>query len=206
MKSWSSVEDMRNFASLTKFDSQSFSIKENVLYIYHSKHIREIPNPQHSSIGLDSLYPAYSSVQFTHSVMSDSLRPHGLQHARPPSPSTAPRVYSNSCPLSRWCHPSGDLIFCHPLLLLPSIFSSTRVFSNEPGLHIRWPKYWSFSISPQWFSRLISFRIHWLDFLQSKELSRVFSNATVQKHLFFGAQLSCRAYFLHLKFFLVSNP
>ena len=154
---------MRNFASLTKFDSQSFSIKENVLYIYHSKHIREIPNPQHSSIGLDSLYPAYSSVQFTHSVMSDSLRPHGLQHARPPSPSTAPRVYSNSCPSSRWCHPSGDLILCHPLLLLPSIFSSTRVFSNEPGLHIRWPKYWSFSISPQWFSRLISFRIHWLE-------------------------------------------
>ena len=166
MKSWSSVEDLRNFASITKFDSQPFSIKENVLYIYHSKHIREIPNLQHSSIGLDSFYPAYSSIQFPSSVMSDSLRLHGLQHARPPCPSPAPGVYSNSCLLSQWCHPSGDLILCHPLLLLPSIFPSIRVFSNESVLRIRWLKYrsFSFSISPSnAYSRLISFKIDWLD-------------------------------------------
>ena len=89
--------------------------------------------------------------------------------------------------------PSNHLILCHPLLLLPSIFSSIRVFSNESALCIRWPKYWSFSfsISPSnEHPGLISFRMDWLDLLQSKELSRVFSNTTVQKHQFFYAQLS----------------
>ena len=87
--------------------------------------------------------------------------------------------------------PSNHLILCRPLLL-PSIFPSIRVFSNEPVLRIRWPKYWSFSfsISPSdEHSRLISFRIGWL-ILQSKGLSRVFSNTTVEKHQFFRAQLS----------------
>ena len=86
-----------------------------------------------------------SSVQFSHSVVSDSLQPHGLQHARPPSPLTTPGVYSNSCPLSRWCHPtiSSSVI----PFFLPSIFPSIRVFSNESVLRIRWPKYWSFSFS-----------------------------------------------------------
>ena len=82
----------------------------------------------------------------SHSVMSDSLPSHGLQHARLSCPSLSPGVCLNSCPLSRWCHltiPSS----CHPLLLLPSIFPSMRVFPNESGLHIRWPEYWSFSIS-----------------------------------------------------------
>ena len=73
--------------------------------------------------------------------MSDSLRPRGLQQARPPCPSPTPRVYPNSCPLVR------DLILCHPLLLPPSIFPSGRVFSNASVLRIRWPKYWSFSFS-----------------------------------------------------------
>ena len=86
------------------------------------------------------------------------------------------------------------LILCHPLLLPPSIFPSIRVFSNESVLCIRWPKYWSFnfSISPSnEHSGLISFKMDWLDHpLQSKGLSRVFSNTTVQKHQFFGAQLS----------------
>ena len=109
-----------------------------------------------------------SSVKLSHSVMSDSLRPLKSQLARPPCPSPAPGVYSNSCPLSQCCHPSGDLILCHPLLLLPSIFPSIRVFSNKSVLCIRWPKYWSFSfsISPSnAYSRLISFRIDWLDLL-----------------------------------------
>ena len=89
--------------------------------------------------------------------------------------------------------PSNHLIFCHPLLLLPSIFPSTRVFSNESTLHIRWPKYWSFSLSispSNEYPGLISFRMTGWVSLQSKELSRVFSNTTVQKHQFFSAQLS----------------
>ena len=104
------------------------------------------------------------SVQFSCSVVSDSLRPHGLQHTRPPCPSTTPGVYS--CPLI------GDAIQAsHPLLslLLPaSVFPSIRVFSNESALHIRWPKYWSFNfnISPSnEYSKLIYFRMDWLDLL-----------------------------------------
>ena len=89
--------------------------------------------------------------------------------------------------------PSNHLILCCPLLLLPSIFSSIRVFSNESALRIRWPKYWSFSfnISPSnEHSGLIFLGwTVWIS-LQSKGLSRVFSNTTVQKHQFFGAQLS----------------
>ena len=78
--------------------------------------------------------------------MSDSLRPHEAQHTRPPCPSPTPRVYPNPCPLSRWCHP--NISSCRLLLLLPSIFPSIRVFSNESALHIgRWPKYWSFSFN-----------------------------------------------------------
>ena len=111
-------------------------------------------------------YKAFSSVQFSHSVVSDSLWPHGLRHARPPCPSSIPRDYSNSCPLSWWIHPT--ISSCRPLLLLPSIFPSIRVFSNESFLHIRWPKYWrfSFNISPSnEYSGLISFRMNCLDLL-----------------------------------------
>ena len=112
--------------------------------------------------------------QFSHSVVSNCLRPHGLQHARPPCPLPTPRVYSNSCPLL--VMPPNHLILCHPLLL-PSIIPSIRVFSNESALCIRWPQYWSFSfsISPSnEYSGLISLRIG-LIFLQSKGLSRVFN-------------------------------
>ena len=89
--------------------------------------------------------------------------------------------------------PSNPLILCNPLLLLPSIFPNNRVFSNESALCIRWPTYWSFSFNICSFkehSGLISFRMDWWISLQSKGLSRVFSNTTVQKHQFFGAQLS----------------
>ena len=87
--------------------------------------------------------------------------------------------------------PSNHLILCHPLLLLPLFFPSIRVFSNESVLRIRWPKYWSFSISPSnEYSGLISFRIDWLDLLAVQGLSKVISSTTVQKHQFFGAQLS----------------
>ena len=133
-----------------------------------------------------------SLVQFSCSVVSDSLRPHELQHARPPCPSPTPRVHPNSC-ASRVMS-SSHLILCLPLLLLPPIPPSIRVFSNELTLHMRWPKYWSFSLSiipSNEHPRLVSFRMHWLDLLAVQgTLSRVFSNTTVQKHQFFGAQLS----------------
>ena len=89
--------------------------------------------------------------------------------------------------------PSDYPILCHPLLLLPSIFPSIRVFCNESGHHIRWPKCWSFSfnISPSnEYLGLISYTIDWFDLLAVQELSRVFPNTTVQKHQFFGAQPS----------------
>ena len=92
--------------------------------------------------------------------------------------------------------PSKYLMVCRPLLLPPSIFPSIRVFSNESVLLIRWPKYWSvsFSIVPsKEIPGLISFRMDWLVSLQSKGLSRVFSNTTVQKHQFFIAQLSSQS-------------
>ena len=105
------------------------------------------------------------SDQISHSVMSDSLWLHESQHTRPPCPSLIPGVYPNPCPLSQWCYPtiSSSVI---PLLLLPSIFPSIRVFSNELALHIRWPKYWNFSFSisaSKEYSGLISFRIDWFD-------------------------------------------
>ena len=89
--------------------------------------------------------------------------------------------------------PSSHLMLCPPLLLLPPIPPSTRVFSNESTLLIRWPKYWSFSVSispSKEHPGLICFRMGWLDLLQSKGFSRVFSKTTVQKHQFFGTQLS----------------
>ena len=89
--------------------------------------------------------------------------------------------------------PSNHLILCRPLLLPPSIIPSNRVFSNESVRHIRWPKYWSFSFNicpSNEYSGPISFRMDWLDILQSKGLSRVFSNTTVQEHQLFGTQLS----------------
>ena len=99
--------------------------------------------------------------------MPDSLRPHKPQHARPPCPSLSPRVCSNSCPIEL-VMPSNHLILCCPLLLLPSIFPSIRVFSNESVLCITWPKYWSlsFNLSPSnEHSGLIPFRMDWLDLL-----------------------------------------
>ena len=94
-----------------------------------------------------------SSVQFSRSVVSDSLRPHEPQHARPPCPSPTP---------GESVMPSNHLILCRPLLLRPSVFPSIRVFSNESAFCIRWPKDWSFSfsISPSnEYAGSISFRM-----------------------------------------------
>ena len=94
-----------------------------------------------------------------------TLRSHGLQHARLPCPSLSPRSLLKLMSIES-VMPSNLLILCCPLLLLPSIFPSIRVFSNESALHIRWSKYWSFIISPSnEYSGLISFRMDWFDLL-----------------------------------------
>ena len=134
------------------------------------------------------IYFPISWVQFSHSVMSDSLQPHGPQHGRLPCPSPNPGVYSNSCPLNRWCHPtiSSSVIPFLP----PSIFPTIRVFTNESVLCIRWPKYWSFSFSTSpsnEYSGLISFGMDWLDLLAVQETLK----SLLQHH-------SLKAYIEHL--------
>ena len=92
--------------------------------------------------------------------------------------------------------PSSHLILCHSLLLLPPMSPSIRVFSNESTLHMRWPKYWSFSFSiipSKEIPGLISFRMDWLDLLAVQGTPRVFSNTTVQKHQFFSTHLSSQS-------------
>ena len=129
---------------------------------------------------------------FSRSVVSDSLRLHGLQHARPPC------LITNSWSLLRLTSielvmPSNHLIHCHPLLL-PSIFPSIRVFSNESALSIRWPKYWSFSfsISPSnEYSGWIYFRIDWLDLLAVQETLK----SLLQHHSSKASILQCSAFF-----------
>ena len=132
------------------------------------------------------------SVQSSHSVVSDSSWPHGLQHARLSCPLPTPGVCSNSCPSSGWCHPT--ILSCHPLLLLPSVFPSIRVSSRESVLHIRWPKYWSFSFSislPNEYSGLISFRIDWFDLLEGQGTVK----SLLQHHSSKASILQCSAFF-----------
>ena len=134
----------------------------------------------------------FRSVQFSHSVMSDSLRPHGLQHARPPCPSPISEVYSNSCPLSRWYHPtisSSIVPLCSHLQSFPELesFQMSQFFASG-GQSI------GVSASASVFPMNIQdwFPLGWTGWisLQSKGLSRVFSNTTVQKHQFFCVQHS----------------
>ena len=99
-------------------------------------------------------------------VSDSSLWPHGLQHARPLCPSLSPGFCSDSCPLNRWCYLT---ISCLPLLLLPSIFPSIRVFSKESALHIKWPKYWSFSFSINPSSEYSGFIFQYAIYLRSKK-------------------------------------
>ena len=141
---------------------------------------------------LKYIWNRFSSVQFSCSVVSKSLRPHESQHTRPPCPSPTPGLYSNSCPLSQWCH--------------PTISSSVVPFSSCPQ---SFPELGSFQMSQCFASggQIIGvlasasvlpvniqdwFPLGWTGWisLQSEGLSKVFSNTTVQKHQFFGAQLS----------------
>ena len=113
------------------------------------------------------LFYDVSSIQFSHLVVSDSLRPHGPQHARPPCPSPTPRVHPNPRPLNQWCHPtiSSSVV---PFSSCPQSLPASGSFSNESALRIRWPKYRSFSFNIRPSSEhpgLISFRMDWLDLL-----------------------------------------
>ena len=138
------------------------------------------------STELNDLTFYWSSVQFSRSVLSDSLRAHGLQHARPPCPSPTP-VYSNSCPSSRWCHPTISLL---------SSPSPVFTLSQHQGL-FKWvsslhqvAKVLEFQLQHQPLQWI--FRTSWIS-LQSKGLSRVSSKNTVQKHQFFSTQLSSQS-------------
>ena len=149
--------------------------------------------PENTNFSQGGGHP-WASLQFS-SVVSDSLRPHGPQHAMsntncqsPPKPMSIESVM-----------PSSHLILCRPLLVLPSIFPSIRVFSNESALRIRWPKYWSFSfnISPSnEYPGLISFRMNWLDLLAVQGILKSLlhhhsSKASILQHsAFFIVQLS----------------
>ena len=132
--------------------------------------------------------------QFSLSVVSDSLQPHGLQNAK------ASLSITNSCSLLKLISiklvmPSNRLVLCYSLLLLPSIFPSTRVFSSESALHIRWPKYWSFSfnLSPSnEYSGLISFRMDWLDLLAVQGTLK----SLLQHHSSKASILWCSAFFI----------
>ena len=133
-----------------------------------------------------------SSVQFSCSVVSDSLRPHESQHARPPCPPPSPRVHSDSV-FIKSVMPSSHLILCQPLLLLPPIPSSIRVFSSESTLRIRWPKYWSFSFSiipSKEIPGLISFRMDWWDLLAVQGTLK-----SLQHHSSKASILQCSAFF-----------
>ena len=134
--------------------------------------------------------------------MSDSLRPHKSQHARPPCPSPTLGVGTyTKLMYIKLVMPSSHLILCHPLLLLPPIPPSTMVFSNESTLHMRWPKYWSFSlsISPSTeYSGLVSFRMDWLDFLAVQGTLK----SLLQLHSSKASILWCSAFFT----VLLSHP
>ena len=112
-----------------------------------SMKVRKIKTNIWSSISNSASSPIkFSSVQFSRSVVSDSLWPHESQHARPPCPSPTPGVHPNSCPSNRWSHPaiSSSVV---PFSSWPQSLPETEFFSNESTLQMRWPEYWSFSFS-----------------------------------------------------------
>ena len=148
----------------------------------------------------------FSSVQFSRSVVSISLWPHESQHTRPPCPSQTPGVYSDSCPLSRWCHPaiSSSVIpfsSCPQSLPASGSFPMSQLFKwggQSIGVSA------SASVIPM---NTQDWSLGWTGWisLQSKRLSRVFSNTTVQKHQFFGTQLSSQSN-SHIHTWLLEKP
>ena len=153
-----------------------------------------------STIRFGQVYPGvwifqFSSVQFSSSVMSDSLQPHEPQHTRPPCPSPTPGVHPNPCPLSRWCHPtiSSSVVpfsSCPQSFLASGSFQMSQLFaSGSQGIGL------SASTSVLPMNTQDWYPLRWTGWfsLQSKGLSRDFSNTTVQKHQFFGTQLSSQS-------------
>ena len=152
------------------------------------------------------LYWGISSVQFSLSVMSNSLQPHGLQLTRLPCPSSTPRACSNSCPSNRWCHPaiSSSVI---PFSYLQSFtalgsFLMSQFFASDGQSIGASP---SVSVLPVNIQDWFSLGLNGLVSLQSKGLSRIFSSTTVQKHQFFGTQLSFWSKF-HIHTRLLEKP
>ena len=152
-------------------------------------------------------YLIISSIQFSRSAVSDSLQPLGLQHARPPCPSPTPRVYSNSCPLSWWCHPT---ILSSVIPFSSCSQSSPASGSFQMSQFFAWG---SQSIGVSASASILPMNIQdwsplgwtgWIS-LQSKGLSRVFSNTTVQKHQFFGTQPSSESN-SHIHTWLLEKP
>ena len=133
------------------------------------------------------MFIIFLSAQFSSVSQSCLTLYHGLQHARAPCPSPTPSLQT--------VMPSNHLILCHPLLFSPSIFPSIRVFSNESALHIRWPKYWSFSfnISPSnEYSGLMSFRMDRFDLLAVQGTLK----SLLQHHSSKASILLCLAFFI----------
>ena len=129
---------------------------------------------------------------FSHSIVSESLWPHGLQQSRLPCPSPSPKVCLNSFPLSQWCYltTSSSVV---PFSSYPQSFPASGVFSNELALPVRWPKYWSFSISLfNAYSGLISFRIDWFDLLAVQGTLK----SLLQHHSLKASVIQCSAFFM----------
>ena len=163
--------------------------------------------PLRNEVYAPSPWVCISSVQFRHSAMSDSLQPHGLQHTRPPCPLPTSRVYPDSCPLSQWCHStfSSSVI---PFSAYPQSFPASGSFQMSqlfaPGGQ---------SIGVSTSTSVLQMNTQdwsplgwtgWIS-LQSKGLSRVFSTTTVQKHQFFGGQLSLQSN-SHIRTWLLEKP
>ena len=195
-KSISNLEEFKINYCITSMVSYNICKCMNPYTHTHTHtHILQSHGLKHPRLPCPSLLPEFSSVPFSGSVVSDSLRPHESQHARPPCPSPSPRVHSDSYPLSPWCHPaiSSSVV---PFSSCPQSLPASKSFPMSQ--HFAWsgqstgvsalasflPKKsqgWSPSQWTGWIS------------LQFKRLSRVFSNTTVQKHQFFGVQLSSQS-------------
>ena len=149
----------------------------------------------------------FSSVQFSRSVVSNPLRPHESQHAKPPCPSPTSGVYSNSCPSSRWCHPAISFPVipcssCPQSLSASGAFPMSQLFTwGGQSIGVSASASVLLMNTQDWSS------LGWTDWisLQSKGLSRVFSNTTVQKHQFFGARFSSQSN-SHIHTWLLERP
>ena len=178
--------------------NRNTEIEDFILFVNINRYLRKKYQTPVKMVAKKSLFlwVAWVSVQFSSVAQSSPTLATPWVAARQASLSiTNSQSLLKLMPIES-VMPSSHLILCHPLLLLPPIPPSIRVFSNESILHMRWPKYWSFSfsISPSnEHPGLISFRMDWLDLLAVQGLLRVFSNTIGQKHKFFSTQLSSQS-------------